>query len=483
MPRIWNTLRFRLTLAYVAIFGLLQGGLWAGVDVARGVYLRRSLDADLADRAAHVAATLRETPAEQWSAALLNLAGPDLSLLVRDATGQVRAHAGPLPAAAFPPDAADASPVFSTAASSAQPPAAPQRIVTIAAPIAAVPDVRVQAAASLAPVQTLIREMRRLLAIFVPASLLIATVTAWFIARRALRPIDRVVRQARGLSVARLNQRLPALATKDEVAELVAVINEMLARLESELKGQQRFIADVSHELKTPLAVLLGESQALKRSTAADATALAFAQTVEEETRRLVRTVDAFQIVTRAQAGARPPLVADVPIEDVVLHAVQKCTPTARAKDVKLLPQFTEVEGSNTNVAGDSGLLNVMLECLVQNAIGHAPPGTIVTVAVQPRLDSVAIAVADRGPGIPPDLLDRVFDSFRQAECRNQQDPRAGLGLAITKGVVLMHRGAFAARNLDGGGTEFAVTLPRQAAARSARPATTAPRAADALAS
>lgn len=303
---------------------------------------------------------------------------------------------------------------------------------------------------------------RGVLLIFVLSSLLIAALASWLLAGRILAPLRRVAAEARALSASDLSARIHVPSQHDEVHDMVVVVNGMLDRLQTQLANQQRFIADVSHELKTPLAVLLGEVQALRRSPDPAAACGAFADTVEAETRRLLRIVESFLILARARTGNRPAVVTPVPIEELVVGALHKCAREARQRGVRLVPQLHAGDGNAAPiVAGDSDLLAAMLENLVRNAVGHSPERQTVTVGVTlGAAGDVAVAVRDYGPPIPDNQLAGVFDLFRQSRPGAPPAEGAGVDLTIAKGVAELHRGSIEVENCPDGGCVFRVRLP-----------------------
>ncbi|MEW6252148.1 MAG: HAMP domain-containing sensor histidine kinase, partial [Planctomycetota bacterium] len=319
----------------------------------------------------------------------------------------------------------------------------------------------VQLAASRRPVQEIVAQLRRMLVSFVLISLAAAALTSWYLARRSLAPLGEVVRQARALGASRLEERLPVPRSGDEVAEMVVVVNEMLARLEAEFRNQQRFIADVSHELRTPVAVLLGEAQALKRRVGDPAVCQVFAGTVEEEARRLLRTVEAFLVLTRVRAGGRPPVLRDVSMEETVLNAVQKAQAEARARQVTILPRFSSSEtSSEPHVAGDPELLYALVVNLLRHAIQHSPARAAVEVEVLATTRDLTLHVRDSGPPIPPEQLLRIFDLLRRVRPGADGGVDTGVGLAVVKGVAQLYGGSTEVRNRNDGGCEFTVRLP-----------------------
>jgi len=479
MRGFFRTLRFKLTLFYVGIFGLIQIALWVSVDAVRTSYLHARFDRDLIERAQRIVGMIdatgkgpRQATQEEHIASLLRShESSGLFFAIRRADGEVLAASGGLRGYRFP---------FRPEADQATVPGAPRlenlggqiadalsgrghqlRLLTLFQELGDANSYYLQVAASLEPMQRVIRDIRRLLLVFVFVSLIVAAATSWYMARRSLAPIGMIAAEARKLSATHLDQRIPAPSTGDEIGEMVAVINDMLERLETQFQNQQRFIADVSHELRTPLAVLSGEAQALMRQRGEERDYDRFVATVREETRRLLRTVESHLILSRVRAGERPPIAAPVSLEEVWLSAVQHCQPEARAHHVRVIPRFDASESIPEPMAtGDFDLLTSMAENLLHNAIRYSPHGETVTVNVRCSPKEATITVRDRGSGIPEDQLGQVFEMFKQASPRGKRSGSAGVGLSIAKAVAELHGGGVAARNHPEGGAEFVVRLP-----------------------
>jgi signal transduction histidine kinase len=240
------------------------------------------------------------------------------------------------------------------------------------------------------------------------------------------------------------------------------VINAMLDRLETAFRAQERFIADASHELKTPLSVLLAEAQILDQRERSPDELGQFVSSVQDQLRQMTRLVDSLLTLARADAGFPLSGVELVSLNDVVTEAAQRCEGQAQHRMVRLVPKLampTE-DGVEPIVAGDRNLLRTVVENLLRNAVRYAPLEDAVEIEVALSAGHGTVTVRDRGPGIPPDQIDRVFNRFFQIPRGDASAQGAGLGLAIAKGVVQLHHGTIAVRNLPKGGCEFTVRLP-----------------------
>jgi two-component system, OmpR family, sensor kinase len=318
-----------------------------------------------------------------------------------------------------------------------------------------------QVAVSIGPLDRSIAQLRRLFLFVVPIGVLAAGVASWFLADRALAPIGRIAREARSLTAAHLDRRLDLPPGRDELTELVVTVNGMLDRLEAAFQAQERFVANAAHELKTPAAVVLGQTQVLAQQQRTPEEYARFLASVQEEMQRIGQLVNSLLTLARADAGFRLAATVAVSVNDVVTDAVQRCQSQAEQRRVRLLPLLAMPASDDPEpmVMGDADLLNSMLMNLIHNGVRHSPSGE--TVEVEVGLDGAAavVAVRDRGPGIPPQFLGRVFDRFFRVP-GGDREQGTGLGLAIAKGVAQMHGGSIEVANQPDAGCEFIVRLP-----------------------
>ncbi len=196
-----------------------------------------------------------------------------------------------------------------------------------------------QVGVSLARVSESVGELRRLLLILLPLGLVPVGAASWAMARRSLTPVGRIARQAQELTAAHLNRRLDIPVGRDEVAVMVGTINQMLDRLEAAFRAQERFLADASHELKTPITVLLGEAQVLTQQARTVEEYDHFVASVQDEMRLMAKIVDSLMTLARADAGF--PLASQMPVSanEVVTDAVERCEAVAQQREVRLLLQ------------------------------------------------------------------------------------------------------------------------------------------------
>lgn len=273
-----------------------------------------------------------------------------------------------------------------------------------------------------------------------PAGLVLAAGGAIWVTRRALKPVDDVIAAARDMSTAHLDRRLPTLPGNDELARLVATLNQLFDRLERGHADLERFADDASHELRTPLSVVASELEiALRRPRTVEEWE-ATARTSLDEVRRLADLVGAMLRLARADASAL--VMKRVDVTSLVDSLTS--TPSNEA------PAWIEA---------DADALCIALSNLLDNAARHAGPEGKVTVSVEQSADEVRVHVDDTGPGVPASRREAIFAPY--ARDRGPHHDGAGLGLAIARRIAEQHGGNLSAGDAPSGGARFTVSLPR----------------------
>jgi len=314
----------------------------------------------------------------------------------------------------------------------------------------------VAAAEPLAAVEREQALLGRTLTIAIPVALIVAGAGGWLIAHRALRPVGLMARQSGQISDRTPGFRLSVSSPGDELGRLAAAFNGLLDRLEGALLTQRRFMADASHELRTPVSIM---------RTAADVT-LSRPRTVDEyrdalalvanQTRRLARMVEDMLTLARGDAGALKAEATDFYLDELVDECVRDATVLASERRIDVRRHGRE----EVAYRGDEGLLRRMLINLLDNAVRHTPPGGRVEVGLDVAGSSVAVEVTDTGGGIPSADRDRIFERFVRLDPARGPDGGAGLGLAIARAIAEAHGGTLVLARSDSTGSRFLVRLP-----------------------
>jgi two-component system OmpR family sensor kinase len=319
----------------------------------------------------------------------------------------------------------------------------------------------VQVGQSLYEVDSTLRTVRLLLTGGIAATLLLAALVGAFLARTALRPIDRITQTALRISRAEdLSQRLERTGPQDEVGRLAATFNEMLGRLEGLFTTQQRLVADVSHELRTPLTIIRGNIDLLWRGAAKDPQARQEAlEAIEGEVTRMSRMVTDLLLLAQADVGVQLEK-KPVELDTLLLEVYRQGQLIADGVEVKLGHEDQAV------VMGDADRLKQLLLNLVDNAIKYTPVGGEVRLSLYHEQGWVQVAVSDTGVGISPEDLPYIFERFYSTD-KARRRGGTGLGLSIARWIAEAHGGHLTVESELGKGSTFTVWL---------RPATAIPK-------
>ena len=322
----------------------------------------------------------------------------------------------------------------------------------------------VEVGTPLASTQSALALMRLLLVSTTLFSSALIGFGVWFAASRTLAAVDRVTHTARTIELSQsLGARIPedAATGDDEMGRLVRTFNNMLDRISVAFDAQRQFVADSSHELRSPLTVIRGNLDLLRRTHDAEERHT-IERLIEDEAARMSRLVDNLlflaQLGEMEQAGA--PLDRR-PVElDSLLLTVYQQARSMSSRHTILLGDEDAI-----TIDGDRDQLQQLLLNLVDNAIKYTPPGGTIILSLRAEGEDALLEVKDTGIGIPPEDLPHIFDRFyRVDKARSRRIGGAGLGLSIVKGIATSHGGDVEVVSAPGEGTTFRVRLPRAAA-------------------
>lgn len=309
--------------------------------------------------------------------------------------------------------------------------------------------------------QTL-RRVREAMLVGLPLALLLAMAGGFTLAGASLRPVDAMRQQAEQISEHNLHERLPVSRPADELARLSTTFNALLDRVEEAFDQRRRFTADASHELRTPVAVIIGESElalAEERPAAAYRHAL---RVIHGEARRLSHIVGDLFLLARADASEQPLTPLPLFIEEVVGDCVDAMATIARAKGVTL--HFSPM--SEVPYDADEALLKRAVMNLLDNAVKYTPAGGSVHAQAEPTVGGgVRIRVRDTGPGVPPEDRVRIFERFFRVGSDGRRPglgdgSGAGLGLPIARWIIRSHGGDLQLTASGAEGSTFEIVLP-----------------------
>jgi heavy metal sensor kinase len=306
------------------------------------------------------------------------------------------------------------------------------------------------------------------LLIGVALALALASVGGYFLARKSLAPVVTMSETAAHISAANLNERLPVINERDELGRLAGVFNQLLARLDESFEQQRRFMADASHELRTPVSIVRGESEVMLSREGRSAEDLRESLSiVHDEGRRMTRIVEDLFTLARSDAGQLPLKFSGFYLDEAVAEAVRAVRTLAAKRGLTL--EFKA--GHEMQYRGDEEFIRRMLLNLLDNAIKYTPEAGHVFVECEAKGEEYLLSFTDTGPGIPLEMQSHIFERFYRvdkARSRSGNDDGlaagsgAGLGLAIARLVAEAHGGRLELLRSDKRGSVFTATLPVQ---------------------
>jgi heavy metal sensor kinase len=298
----------------------------------------------------------------------------------------------------------------------------------------------------------------RTLVIAVPLALAVAAGGGIFLARRALKPVDKIAQTAQEIEENDLSQRIN-VHTKDELGRLAATLNEMIGRLQGAFQRQKQFTSDASHELRAPLAVIEAESSLALQKERPPSDYRQSLETISQEARQMSSLIQQLLILARADAGKEQWDFTEVDLGKLT---------TNLSTDIEVLCQekglnFQLGQPQDLVVRGDEARLRELFMNLLDNAIIYTPsPGTV-SVSLRREGQMAVVAIKDTGVGIPAEDIPFIFERFyRVDKSRSRADGGIGLGLAICQHIAEAHGGKIEVESQVGVGSTFSVWLPLQ---------------------
>jgi heavy metal sensor kinase len=288
-----------------------------------------------------------------------------------------------------------------------------------------------------------------------------AAVMGRWLAGRALVPLAQLAHATRAIDVTNLRHRLSVRGANDELDEVAVAFNQALARVEHAVDEMRQFSAALAHELRTPLAVLRGETELALNRHGLPADLRTRLESQLDEFDRLTRLINQILTLARAEGGEIVLARAAIDLVALAQTVVEQLEPVAEASQVALHCDAAQP----VSVTGDAGWLERLLLILLDTAIKYTPAGGHVTVQLAREPSRATLAVRDTGVGIAAEAVPHVFERFYRADpARSREDAAgAGLGLALAKWIVDRHGGTIDVASRPGAGSTFTVHLPANA--------------------
>jgi two-component system, OmpR family, sensor histidine kinase BaeS len=304
-------------------------------------------------------------------------------------------------------------------------------------------------------IDNLMQRVNRALLLGAGGAALIALLLGTVLARTLVRPLRELTGATQALAAGDLNQRVP-VRSQDELGQLATAFNEMNQKLVQAQQQRRQMTADIAHDLRTPLSLILGHAEAMRDGVLpADPEALAI---VHDEARRLARLVEDLRLLSLSEAGELPLALGLVEPRQTLLQAAAAHQSAAHQQQITLTVQAAP---DLPPVRADGDRLAQVWHNLIANSLRHTPTGGQVWLRATANDGEVVFQVADTGPGIEPAALPHIFERFYRADgARRREDGGSGLGLAIARSIVVAHNGRIWAKSQSGMGATIYVALP-----------------------
>lgn len=451
-----RSVAFKLALFYALFFGLASAGSGALLyQIVRG-HVIGEIDLDMSRQAAELSRTLHDqgmSALQRDITAAAEAAGKD-DYFVRllDGNGQVVMTSDVSGWVRLPPERPLVERAGGAVARMLDLPAPRGRARVLTVPVE--PDGYLQIGASLADSDTFLMHVERYGLIVLGTLLTLGTLVGWGLARKAMAGVESVTRAAERIADGHFDDRVQAAGHGREIDDLVVTFNRMAERVQTVMQEMRQVNDAIAHDLRSPLTRIRGlaEAAVVDRTLHGDGAELA--GSIVEECDRLMQLINTLLDIAETEAGVRGLRLEDVDLGELAAQAVELFAGVAEDKDVRL----TSTPSGRPVAKGDRRRLQRALANLVDNAIKYTPAGGRVTIRIGIDRTMAQLAVADTGPGIPPDEIPRLFDRFYRGD-RARNLPGSGLGLALALAVARAHGGDIEVRSGSRGST-FTLRLP-----------------------
>jgi heavy metal sensor kinase len=465
------SIRLRLTLWYssilLAILFLFAGTLYFGVERA----LQASVDAELASRINGVESYIkREVPRFDQKRIAQGLeenvlvqaasTSPDLEplggemLQISDGQGQWYCQSRSMKEVNIPaPNPSEANGLVTRLVAGA-----PMRMQTASLQVDGHMFV-IQVAASMAALHATIERIGQLMSWSIPFFVVGASAGGYWLSRRALAPVDRIIETSRAIGHHNLSQRLVIPQSGDELQRLSETLNEMIERLDQAFRRVTRFTADTSHELRSPVAFIRTTAEvALLQPRRPQEYQHAFAG-VLTEAERMTKLIEDLLLLARADSNSLVLIGVPLDARDVLLRAVEQAKDSALDKEIDLC---LELPQNAATIVGERSALYRLFMILIENAVKYTESGGRVKISLAADAKSSVVRVRDSGIGIAEEELPLIFDRFYRSDKARQRDlGGAGLGLSIASSIAEAHQTHIEVESKLGEGSTFSIAFPR----------------------
>lgn len=292
----------------------------------------------------------------------------------------------------------------------------------------------------------------------IPLAMILAMILGYFFAGRSLNPLQLIIHKTRAIKATDLTQRVPIGQAHDELHELAITINQMLERLEKSFNSQEKFIADASHQLLSPLTILRSSVETAKQNPAFQQ--LSFISDWEEELKHLTRIVQDMLLLAQLDSDLQSNAFQPFNTEDILIKAIERLQKEAEKKIINLSFNIKDNDFNSPNHIGIAGLLEQLFFNLIENAIKYSNKNSRIDIVLEWSQDYSLVKIKDQGPGIDESIIPIIFERFSRAPAVSQTHG-FGLGLAIVKKIADLHGISVSCENIKPHGCLFLVQIKK----------------------
>ncbi|MEA4853097.1 MAG: HAMP domain-containing sensor histidine kinase [Christensenella sp.] len=317
----------------------------------------------------------------------------------------------------------------------------------------------IRVASDLQAIEYALTDLKAIMAIAGPAFLVLSALGAWLISRRALKPISNITQTAQEIEASGLSTRINGVFGNDEVGKLAGTINTMLDRLEASFTREKRFASDASHELRTPIAVIMSnaEESLLNLKKGYDSKNLEKSlSTIFTESQKMNKIVSMLLMLTRGYENQYAVEMEKVDLRYIIHEVIEEMQPSAMENGIVL----NHACGDDLVIYADQSLITQMLINLVHNSIKYGKKGGHVEIGARKVHGGVQVEVRDDGIGMPQNEIHNIFERFYRID-KSRDRSGSGLGLSIVKWIVKEHRGSIHVESVPGEGSCFRIFFPQ----------------------
>jgi heavy metal sensor kinase len=314
----------------------------------------------------------------------------------------------------------------------------------------------IQVGTSLADFDETMKKLLIIMIISILTSISVTIVAGYFMAKKTLKPVDQIRRAAIKISSSNLDERIDIKGRKDELGRLAETFNAMISRLKDAFQRINQFSIDVSHELKTPLTILKGETEVGLRKDRNNEEYKKLLQSNLEEVDRMARIIDDLLLLSKTDTKDIELNMESISLRDLVADVCISMKIFANNKKVNLVVN----ELADVRLIGDELKLRRMLWNILENGIKYTQEGGVVAVSSYTNNGYAYVTVKDNGTGISQDDIGYIFDRFYRADRSRKRESGSGLGLSISKWIAETHNGTIEVESQPSMGSQFSIKLP-----------------------